>query len=182
MMQATSHRPLPHYDRIRGHSAPVVNERIDRMTTASIRDAVGRGRDGIVQRIAELDGEWDIDRVMMVNFAVAGGAALLIGLRRFVRAPLLALRIRPRRKGFLYLFGAQLGFLLMHAGVGWCPPSALFRRLGIRSRREIDAERTVLVRASERRRAVPPPLPRTEESAATSTPESTARPATARGA
>lgn len=177
MLQSTSHRLLPRYDRIRGHSAPVVNERIDRMTTASIRDAVSRGRDAVVQRIAEVDAEWDVDRVMMVNFAIAGGASLLAGLRRYARAPLLSLRIRPRRTGFLYLFGAQLGFLLLHAAVGWCPPASLFRRLGVRSRREIESERAILLRAAERR-AVPPPLPRTEEShhQGASTTESTSRP------
>jgi hypothetical protein len=37
-----------------------------------------------------------------------------------------------------------LGFLLQHAVQGWCPPIALFRRIGIRTRREIDAEKHAL--------------------------------------
>jgi hypothetical protein len=33
------------------------------------------------------------------------------------------------------------GFLLQHAVQGWCPPVPVFRRLGIRTAREIDLER-----------------------------------------
>lgn len=35
-------------------------------------------------------------------------------------------------------------FLLHHAGRGWCPPVPIFRRLGVRTRQEIDAERFAL--------------------------------------
>ncbi|HET9942578.1 MAG TPA: hypothetical protein VFR05_04515, partial [Terriglobia bacterium] len=34
--------------------------------------------------------------------------------------------------------------LLQHAVQGWCPPVPLFRRLGIRTQREIDEERYAL--------------------------------------
>jgi hypothetical protein len=37
-----------------------------------------------------------------------------------------------------------LGFLLQHAVQGWCPPVVLFRRLGVRTRQELDAEKHVL--------------------------------------
>lgn len=36
------------------------------------------------------------------------------------------------------------GFLLQHAIQGWCPPVPAFRRLGIRTAREIEAERYAL--------------------------------------
>ena len=35
-------------------------------------------------------------------------------------------------------------FLLQHAVQGWCPPVGLFRRLGVRTEREIDEERYAL--------------------------------------
>jgi hypothetical protein len=44
----------------------------------------------------------------------------------------------------LVLTLAVLGFLLQHAVQGWCPPLALLRRLGVRTRREIDAEKYAL--------------------------------------
>ena len=36
------------------------------------------------------------------------------------------------------------GFLLQHAVQGWCRPVPIFRRLGIRTASEIDAERYAL--------------------------------------
>ena len=94
----------------------------------------------------ELDREWDIDRVLMANFAVLGGATYGVGLARYFHTPLFA----RRRTGLLYFFGAQLGFLLLHASVGWCPPASLWRWLGVRTKAEIDLERTMLETAIER--------------------------------
>jgi hypothetical protein len=124
-------------DRVREHTAPSVTRRIDRMSAADVDAAVGAGRDAILRRLVKLDYEWDIDRALMVTFAVAGGASLSTGLTRYTHKPPLT----RRRKGFLYLFGAQLGFLLLHGIVGWCPPAAVLRRLGFRTQREIEAER-----------------------------------------
>lgn len=124
-------------DRVREHTPPSVLRRIDRMAEADVDAAVVAGREAILRRLAKLDYEWDVDRALMVNFAVAGGACLATGLLRYRSTPLLA----PQRKGFLYLFGAQLGFLLLHGVVGWCPPASLLRRLGFRTQREIEAER-----------------------------------------
>jgi hypothetical protein len=127
-------------DRVREHTAPHVIQRIDRMSVANVDAVVAAGHDSIVRRLAELDYEWDIDRALMVNFALAGAASFTTGLLRYTRAPLLS----RRPKGFLYLFGAQLGFLLLHGVVGWCPPASVFRRLGFRTQREIEAERRQL--------------------------------------
>lgn len=132
-----------HGDRVREHTAGIVNERIDAHTRLLVRDTVARGRDAIVRRLAELDQEWDVDRALMVNFALAGGTSFLLGLGRYVNKPLL----QPRRKGFLYVFGSQLGFLLLHGLAGWCPPASLFRRLGFRTAREIAAEKRELEHA-----------------------------------
>jgi hypothetical protein len=37
-----------------------------------------------------------------------------------------------------------LSFFLMHAVQGWCPPLPILRRLGFRTREEIDRERYAL--------------------------------------
>ncbi len=127
-------------DRVREHTASTVTKRIDRMTQAELDAAVAAGPEAILRRLLKLDYEWDIDRALMVNFALAGAASLTTGLLRYQRtAP-----FSRRRKGFLYFFGAQLGFLLLHGTVGWCPPASLFRRLGFRTQREIAAERAQL--------------------------------------
>ena len=130
-------------DRVREHTAEVVNARIDQMTRANVDDTIRGGHAAIVRRLGDLDREWDIDRALFVNFAVLGGASFATGIGRYVRRPVLGLFGR-RRKGFLAFFGAQLGFLLMHGLVGWCPPASLFRRLGFRTQREIESERRAL--------------------------------------
>ncbi len=108
------------------------------MAEAEVDAAVAAGPDAILRRLVKL--EWDVDRALMVNFAVAGAASFTAGLLRYTRTPPLS----RRRKGFLYLFAAQLGFLLLHGTVGWCPPASVFRRLGFRTQREIEAERSQL--------------------------------------
>jgi hypothetical protein len=57
-----------------------------------------------------------------------------------------------------------MAFLMTHAAIGWCPPVALFRRLGYRTKSEIEAERSLLTRALESGVA-PPVTPHSENSA-----------------
>ena len=49
-----------------------------------------------------------------------------------------------RGRSWFLLPAAVVSFCLQHALQGWCPPLSLFRRLGIRTQREIDEERTAL--------------------------------------
>lgn len=128
-------------DRVRRHTAPHINARIDALTQAWVDKQKQLGPDAIRRRLAELDHEWDIDRALMVNFAVAGAITSATGLARYANSSPFA----PRRKGFLVFFAAQLGFLLLHGVAGWCPPASLFRRLGFRTQREIEAERAALL-------------------------------------
>jgi hypothetical protein len=140
MMSPIEHDEHLATDRVRRHTAPHVNERIDLLTRASVEIEKQRGPQAVRRRLAELDHEWDIDRALMVNFAVAGAITSATGLVRYANSPWPG----PRRKGFLIFFGAQLGFLLLHGIAGWCPPASLFRRLGFRTQREIEAERAAL--------------------------------------
>lgn len=132
-------------DRVREHSAPIVNQRIAARTRDRIEHVVNEGRDAIVQRLEQLDHEWDVDRALMVNFAIASGAAYAAGLYRYANRPWFGLG--PRRNGWLRFFSVQLGFLLLHGTVGWCPPLPVFRRLGVRTKSEIEAERRALLTA-----------------------------------
>jgi hypothetical protein len=45
---------------------------------------------------------------------------------------------------WLLLAGVVPAFLLQHALQGWCPPLEAIRRLGVRTRGEIDVERAAL--------------------------------------
>lgn len=130
-------------DRVRDHSAPIVNRRIDELTRNRIEHVVRDGREAIVRRLEQLDHEWDVDRALMVNFAIVGGAAYAAGLYRHTHRPWFG----RRRNGWLQFFSVQLGFLLLHGTVGWCPPLPVFRRLGVRTKSEIEAERRALLNA-----------------------------------
>lgn len=118
------------HDRVRDHSPRKVNERVDLLLEAELLRHVDAPASKVARRITDLDYEWDIDRALMANFAVVGGMSFLAGMRL--------------DKRWLYLFGSQMVFLLMHATAGWCPPTSLFRRLGFRTHREIGRERCVL--------------------------------------
>ena len=122
---------MKEFDRIRDETAPYVNERIDREAEGRIAFLKNQGHDAIIKRLAELEREWDVDRAVMANFAIVGGAAFTAGIKG--------------RKGWLYFFSSQVAFLLLHAVKGWCPPTTVFRRLGFRSRQEIDAEKFALL-------------------------------------
>jgi hypothetical protein len=127
-------------DRIRAHTPAAVNERID-STTVGAFERCRRSRDpaAIVERMHALDREWDIDRAVMAFFSVAGATVHELSLRH--------------HPGWSRLLRVQLGFLFWHAAVGWCPPASLLRRLGFRSRHEIDREQTALRALLAQRRA-----------------------------
>lgn len=116
---------LTQRDRVRRSTSAHVLDDIDAQLVARIE----RLRDtpsGIEGRLAELDKEWDVERLLIVN------ASTLV-----VISTLASLRYRP-----LALVPIAVGgFLLQHGLKGWCPPLALFRRGGMRTRQEIDLER-----------------------------------------
>ena len=114
--------------RVEENTNDTVNERIERHTIRNIASAVRRG--AIDLRLKQLDEEWDIERVLETNAAsislIGPGLGAVISRRLFVIPAIVA------------------GFLLQHAIQGWCPPVPAFRRLGIRTAREIEAERYAL--------------------------------------
>lgn len=127
---------LSGHDRVRAHTAEVVNRRLDRETQGRIEQLRGASDTQVARRLEELDREWDVERALMMFFSVAGGITFTMAVRS----------IRPLRKwsGWLYLLATQIGFMGLHATYGWCPPLLLLRRLGFRTHPEIDAERRSL--------------------------------------
>jgi len=114
--------------RVEEHVPEEVNRRIRRELEARVYYFAQRPEE-IDVRLEELDREWDIERLLEAN----AGALSLIGLTFGV--------MRTR----WYLVSAlAAAFLVQHAVQGWSPPASLFRRLGIRTRREINHERYAL--------------------------------------
>jgi hypothetical protein len=80
--------------------------------------------------LRELDGESDIERYLEVNASALAFTGVALGA------------LVDRR--WLVLPAVVTAFLFQHGVQGWCPPLPLFRRLGIRTRQEIEAERCAL--------------------------------------
>ena len=122
-------------DRVREHTAVDVRQGLDRELIARVRDYAARadspeGKQGLDARIAELEQEPDIERTLEQNASVLAFCGVALGA------------LHHRR--WLIVPAVVTAFLLQHAVQGWCPPMAVFRRLGIRTRQEIDAERYAL--------------------------------------
>ena len=117
-------------DRVRAQTAPHINDEIDQRTRRRLLRASGAPPAAISRLIADLDEEWDIERWLETNASLLALSGTLLGI--FVN------------KKFLAIPCLVLPCLLQHAIQGWCPPVPLFRRKGIRTRREIDAEKYAL--------------------------------------
>ena len=117
-------------DRVRRSTDIEVNRRIDRQTDGNIQSYSGLGRDAVLRRIEVLDREWDVERVLEVNAPMLALSGLVLGV--------------TVNKKWLLLPAIVLSFLLQHGLQGWCPPLPILRRLGIRTRGEIDREKYAL--------------------------------------
>ena len=131
---ATTQEPTPQEipggDRVREHTDRDRLQPADTELRERVRSYIGKPNDTITARIQELESESDIERVLAANASTLALLGVLGGLfinRRFFLVPLVV-----------------LSFLLQHVIQGWCPPLPLFRRIGVRSRQEIDAERYAL--------------------------------------
>jgi hypothetical protein len=118
-------------DAIRAHTPDEIQKHIDATFEERIRFYAMQPPEAISRRLEELSQECDIDHVLMKN---ASGIALAGVLMSFLGGG----------RKWLLVSGTALGFLFMHGLQGWCPPAAALRRMGLRSRAEIDAERYAL--------------------------------------
>ncbi|MGX1159761.1 DUF2892 family protein [Arthrobacter sp. SLBN-100] len=117
-------------DHVRAQSPDSALEKIDRERLERLRQLAAAVPQEIGAHLRALDKEWDIERVLEAN-----ASALTI-----LAVSLAAVKSRK----WLILAGIVPGFLLQHALQGWCPPIEIFRRMGVRTRKEIDIERTAL--------------------------------------
>jgi hypothetical protein len=117
-------------ERVAVNTAPPANAAIEAETERRVRECAAQGVEAINRRLRELDAEWDIERALEANAATA--VLVGVGLGTFVH------------RRFFALPAIVAGFLLQHALQGWCPPVPVFRRLGVRTPREIEEERNAL--------------------------------------
>jgi hypothetical protein len=117
------------YDRDRRHTAAEVLRRIDEDTRARL-EACAADPAAIEARLSGLEREWDTDRTIEAEASLVALAGLALGVL-----------VRP---AFLAIPAAVGAAVLAHAVSGWYPLMPLFRRLGIRTAREIERERYAL--------------------------------------
>jgi hypothetical protein len=118
------------HDRVRENTSEDVNESLDRDTLDRVREFESKSGAEISARIDELDREWDMERLLETNASALAFTGLALGV--------------THSRKWLILPGVVLPFLFQHAVQGWCPPVPLFRRLGVRTRKEIDREKYML--------------------------------------
>lgn len=117
-------------DRVRAYSDPAVNALIDEGIRERLQLYAGQPATVISKRIAELDQEWDIERFMAVKASSLAMIGLVLGIvraRRWLLLPLLALPM-----------------LFQHSSTGTCLTTPWARRMGFRTRHEIEAEKYAL--------------------------------------
>lgn len=116
--------------RVEHSSNERLNEAIRARTDAEVVRLESASEEEIAERLRELDDEWDVERLLQVNASTLVMLGVLLGAKV------------DRR--FLLLPAAVFTFFGQHALQGWCPPIPIFRRLGVRTHREIARERYAL--------------------------------------
>ena len=118
-----------HADRVRRHTAAEVLRRIDDDTVERLAAAATTPA-ATERRLHELDREWDTDRAVEAEAAAMGLLGLALGAFG--------------RKALLAMPAVVAGAVLVQALTGRYPWMPVFRRLGLRSAREIARERYAL--------------------------------------
>lgn len=117
-------------DKVRRHTASAVLRRIDDRTSMALWEAAGADTEQVDKRMAELDREWDTDRVLETEASAMGLLGLALGAFA--------------NRNLLLLPALVAVSVLAHAQTGRYPLMPLFRRLGVRTAREIARERYAL--------------------------------------
>ena len=136
-------------DRVRAHSNRLQNQRIDAQTRECLERHAAADREAISRHIDTLDREWDVERYLQMNAGIVSLSGLVLGA------------MVSRR--FLVLPAVVFGFFFQHATQGWCPPLPVFRKIGVRTRREINQEKYALKALRGDFEQMPPATPIDQE-------------------
>ncbi len=118
-------------DRVRKQSAAADNKTIDREAEGRVQRFAGKSKEEITEQIDRLEREWDMERLLETNASILS----LVGMSAYAGS---------RNKKWLFLPGVVMSFLVQHSVQGWCPPMPVFRKLGVRTRQEIEREKYAL--------------------------------------
>lgn len=122
--------PATTTERVRNNTAPAQREQFEQQLRRNIAHYMTADKHQIDQRLAELDREWNVERMIEVEAPIMIGLGALLGLTR-----------SPKWFG-LSVFAA--GMVIVHNTQGWYPLLRIFQRMGIRSQQHIEEERSAL--------------------------------------
>ena len=114
-------------DRVRDKTPSKTNAEIDRGIEQNIRSYAHESDANLSNRISDLEKEWDIERILEMNASSLAFLGTILGA--FVN------------HWFLLIPAFVTVFLFQHAVQGWCPPLPILRKIGKRTRNEIDVEK-----------------------------------------
>ena len=117
-------------ERVRSVTASQHNAEIDNLIILNLEYYKSEGAAAIDGRIHELDREWDIERTLEMNAGAFAFTGIVLGA--------------VVNRKWLILPAVIGAFLIQHAVQGWCPPIEFLRRMGVRTRHEIDREKYAL--------------------------------------
>ena len=129
--QGSTTQPGSQMDGVRATGVRKLNRKVDQQTWECLSAAAEADRESITAHIGQLTLEKDMERYLQTNASLLALAGTLLGAA-------------TRKKKWLVIPGIVLPFLLQHAIQGWCPPAALFLKMGVRTRKEINRERYAL--------------------------------------
>ncbi|HLO80085.1 MAG TPA: hypothetical protein VK166_03955 [Chitinophagaceae bacterium] len=126
-------------DKVRNQSTSQVNDEIDLQTRDNIL-WYSREEPGVIAaRMAHLDKEWDMERMLILHSSMLSLVGIMMG---------------TAKSRLWYFLPAVLTCLLaQHAILGWNPLMIAFRKKGIRTRKEIDMEKYALMDALKSKQA-----------------------------
>ena len=130
----------PGKDRVRKVTSDSTNQKIDDEISRNVDYYSSQSSKTINAKIKKLESEWDVERTLELN-------ASLIALGGVVLAATV-------NKKWLMLPAVITIFLAQHAIQGWCPPIPLFRKLGVRTQKEIETERHALLELLENKKSI----------------------------
>lgn len=129
MTQAISNHANPFAEEHKNARVPTQSD-VDQHSIERVREYAQKSASEITERISTLDREWDVERILEANASILAFLGLILGL--------------TVNSNWFWLTGIVLPFLFQHAVQGWCPPLFVLRRLGVRTRRELDREKYAL--------------------------------------
>jgi hypothetical protein len=117
-------------DRVERNTGAAINQQFDAQIAQNIEQYAHAAPEAIERRLAELDREWDIERVIEVE----APATIMLGI--------LLATVHDRRWMLLSAIAASM--VIVHSLQGWYPLLPMLRRMGVRSQAEIERERNGL--------------------------------------